>query len=100
MEIDITGQGAKVVHDIVDTEVVAVIISSRIALVEELLVQRHLTHTVDGVVGIVCNLRHTVLGALHHHTATEHTAEVSTLDGVHRTAGIDWQHTILLPICR
>ena len=100
MEINITGQGTKIVHDIIDTEVVAVIISTRNGFIEELLVQRHLTHTVDGVVGIVCNLRHTVLGALHHHTATEHTAEVSTLDGVHRTAGIDRQHTVFFPICR
>ena len=98
IEINITGQGTKVVHDIVDAEVVAVIISSKIVLIEEPLVQRHLTDTVDGIVGIVCNLRHTVLGALHHHTTTKHTAEVSTLDGVHRTAGIDWQHTILFPI--
>ena len=53
-----------------------------------LFVQRHLTHTVDGIVGVVHNLRHTVLSTLHHHTTTENTAEVSTLDGVHDTSGI------------
>ena len=95
MEIDITGQGTKIVHDIIDTEVVAVIISSRIILIEGLLIQRHLTDTVDSIVSVVYNLRNTVLCTLHHHTTAEHTAEVGTLDGIHRTTGIDWQHTIL-----
>ena len=63
-----------------------------------LLVQRHLTHTVDGVVSVVHNLRHTVLGTLHHHTAAEHTAEVGTLDGVQQTASIDRDNTVLLPV--
>ena len=49
---------------------------------------------------MVHNLRHTVLCALHHHTATEDAAEVSTLDGVHQSAGIDRDNTILLPIGR
>ena len=99
LEIDITGQCTKVVHDIIDTEVVAVIISSRIILIEGLLIQRHLTDTVDSIVSVVCYFRHTVLSTLHHHTTAEHTAEVGTLDGIHRTTGIDWQHTIFLPIC-
>ena len=42
--------------------------------------------------------RHTVLRALHHHTATEHTTEVSTLDSIHQTTGIDWQYAILFPV--
>ena len=62
------------------------------------LVQRHFTHTVDGVVGIVHLLRHTVLSALHHHTASPHTTEVGTLNGVHQAAGIDGEHSTLLPI--
>ena len=63
------------------------------------LVERHLTHTVDGVVGVIDNLRHTVLSALHHHAAAEHAAEVCTLDGVHQTAGIDGNNTVFLPVC-
>ena len=63
-----------------------------------MLVERHLTHTVDGVVGVVGLLRHTVLCTLHHHAAAEHAAEVGTLDAVHQTAGIDGQHTALFPI--
>ena len=62
-----------------------------------LLVQRHLAHTVDGVVGIVELFRHAVGCPLHHHAATEDTAEVGTLDGVHDTSGIDRYHTVLLP---
>ena len=61
------------------------------------LVQRHLAHTVDGIVGIVGGLRHTVLSTLHHHTTAKDTTEVGTLDGVHDTTGIDGHHTILLP---
>ena len=41
---------------------------------------------------------YTVLSTLHHHTRTKHTAEVGTLDGVHRTSGIDGTYTVLLPI--
>ena len=62
-----------------------------------LLVERHLTHTVDGVVGEVGHFRHTVLSASHHHTATEDAAEVGTLDTVHQTTGIDGQYTAFLP---
>ena len=62
------------------------------------LVERHLTHTVDGVVGVIHNLRHTVLCSLHHHTATKDTAEVCTLNGVHQTTGIDRNDTVLFPI--
>ena len=38
------------------------------------------------------------MGALHHHTATEDTAEVGTLDGVHRATGIARKHTVLFPV--
>ena len=100
MEIHITGQCTKIVHDIIDTKVVTMVISCRNVLIEEFLIQRHLTYTVDGIIRVVSNLRHTVLSTLHHHTTAEHTTEVSTLNGIHRTASIDWQHTILLPICR
>ena len=47
---------------------------------------------------MIHNLRHTVLCALHHHTAAEYAAEVCTLQGVHRTACIDRNDTVLLPI--
>ena len=98
-EQHITGQGTKIVHITIDTEVVAVKgIVTRIASYTCFLVQRNLAHTVDGVVGIVHHFRHTVPGTLHHHTATKDTTEVSTLDGVHDTTSIDRYHTILLPV--
>ena len=65
-----------------------------------LLVERHLTDTVNGIVGMIHDFWYTVLSTLHHHTRTKHTAEVSTLDGVHRTTGIDGTYTVLLPILR
>ena len=65
----------------------------------KLLVQRHLTYTVNGVFGVIHHLWHTVLSTLHHHAATEHTAEVGTLDGVQDTTGIDGADTVLKPIC-
>ena len=65
-----------------------------------LLVERYLTHTVDGVVSMVHYLRHTVLSTLHHHAATEDTAEVGTLDGIHQTSCIDRQYSVLLPVTR
>ena len=74
------------------------IISGRSVLIEKFFVKRHLTHAVDGVVGVVGLLRHTVLCALHHHTAAEDAAEVGTLDAVHQTTGIDGQHAALFPI--
>ena len=119
----VAGQRTQVVHDIIDTEIVTVnglvqvhkiigelvfreisdwclacfqrqvCINHRILLIE-----RHLTDTVDGVVGVVHNLWHTVLSTLHHHTTAEHTAEVGSLDGIHQTTRIDRQHTIFLPI--
>ena len=99
IERDVTGQGTEVVHDAVDTEIVAVhdVVSIRIASGRIHLVQRYLTDTVDGVVGVVYYLRHTVLSTLHHHTAAKDTAEVSTLDGIHDTSGIDGYDTIFLP---
>ncbi len=62
------------------------------------MVERHLTYTVDGVVGVIDNLWHTVLCSLHHHSATEYAAEVSTLEGVHQTTSIDRAYTILFPV--
>ena len=61
-------------------------------------VERHLAHTVDGVVGVVHNLRHTVLCSLHHHTTAPDATEVSALDGVHDTSGIARDDTVLLPV--
>ena len=61
-------------------------------------VQRNLTHTVDGVVGIVCHFRHTVLSTSHDHTATKDTAEVGTLDCVQNTTCITGNDTVLCPI--
>ena len=63
-----------------------------------LFIQRHLADTIDGVVGIVHHLRHTVLSTLHHHTTAEDTAEVGTLDGVHQTTSIDRAYTVLYPV--
>ena len=122
-EVYVAGQRTQIVHDVIDAEVIAmngfVGVSKIIrtlafrelscfcfAILQRqvffnlgvLLVERYLTHTVDGVVGVIDNLRHTVLRPLHHHTATEHAAEVSTLDGIHQTTGIDRQHTVLLPV--
>ena len=92
LEIDITRQGTKEVDDFVDAEVVAMLLVLSIASITgtygNLLVQRYLTYTVDGVVGVIHYLRHTVLSTLHHHTAAEDTTEVGTLDGVHRATGI------------
>ena len=86
----VTGQVAKVVHDIVDAEVVAVT-GVRICRIRHL-VQRDLTHTVDGVIGIVSHRRHTVLCSLQHEAAAEHTHHVGTLDGVDQAAFIDVLH--------
>ena len=102
MEIDIAGQGTEEVHDAVDAKVVAMHTILDVADISRAnrlhLVQRYLTYTVDGVVGVVDDFGHTVLGALHHHTATEDTAEVGTLDGVHRATGIARKHTVLFPV--
>ena len=104
VEIDIAGESTEEVHDAVDTEVVAMFLVLLIARItrayRDLLIQRHLTHTVDGVVGVVNGLRHTVLSTLHHHAAAEDAAEVSALHGVHRTAGIARADTVLYPIFR
>ena len=61
-----------------------------------LLVERQLTHTVDGVVNGLAYFCHTVLGALQHHARTKHTAEVGTLDGVQQTTGIDRTEAVRL----
>ena len=91
-KVKVTTEGTKEVHYVVDTEVVAVelvpIICLRSAIGGDLFVERHLTDTVDGVVVVVDSLRHAVLSTLHHHAAAPDAAEVCTLDGVHRAAGI------------
>ena len=71
----------------------------RIASYRQLLVQRHLTNTVDGVLRLVVRINHTVLGTLEHHARTIDTAEVGTLDSVQQTTGIDRAETKFLPIC-
>ena len=63
-------------------------------------VERHFAHTVDGIVGLVLKIDHTVTGALHHHSAAKDAAEIGTLDGVHDAAGIARHHTVLNPILR
>ena len=100
LKVYIAGQRTEIVHNAIDTEVVAMVVfcSFWICLSAFLLVQRHLPHTVDGIFRVVDNLRHTVLCTLHHHTASKHTTEVCTLDCVHRSSGIDGTYTILLPI--
>ena len=129
VEMLVTGQGTEVIHNVVNTEVIAVngFVDILITFVEDiiilsflfficcflhwhgtfglirgnnrvLLVERHLTDTVNGIVGMIHDFWYTVLSTLHHHTRTKHTAEVSTLDGVHRTTGIDGTNTVLLPI--
>ena len=88
-EIDVAGQGTEEVHLVVDAEVVAVVGS---------LVERHLAHTVDGVVGVVHGGGHTVLCALHHHAAAPYAAEVGTLYGVHDATGIARANAVLHPV--
>ena len=100
VEIHIAGQSTEIVHQAIDTEVVAMVVCGTLYTTYciFLLVERNLTHTVDGVSLIVNDFRHTVLGTLHHHATAEHTTEISTLDGVHRTTGIYGTYTVLLPI--
>ena len=80
MEVHIAGQRTEIVHHAIDAEVVAVLLILVVVGISSthrcLLVQRDLTHTVDGVVGIVHCLGHTVLGTHHHHTTTKDAAEV------------------------
>ena len=101
IEIQVAGQSTQIVHDAINTEVIAV--GSKLANITSggcLLVQRYLTHTVDSVVGSIFYLRHTVLGTLHHQTATEDTTEVGTLQRVQIATGIARYHTIFRPIGR
>ena len=101
-EIHIAGQGTQEVHLAVDAEVVAMFLVLVVAgicrTLRDLLVERYLANTVDGVVGVVNSLGHTVLGTLYHHTATKDATEVGTLDGVHNTACIARTNTVLHPI--
>ena len=55
MEINIRSQCSKLIHHIIDTKVVAMSCRTLCFLIE-----RHLSYTVNGVVGIVDNVRHTV----------------------------------------
>ena len=101
IEAHVAGQCAEEVHNTEDAEVVAVLIAVRaysIASPGNGLVERHLAHAVDGVVGVVNSFWHTVLSPLHHHAAAEDAAEVGTLDGVHQTAGIARAHAVLFPV--
>ena len=61
------------------------------------LVERYFFHTVDGVLGIVHDIGYTVLCAIKHDTATEHTAEIGTLDGVQHTTGRERTFTVDIP---
>ena len=91
----VRGNGSQQVYHIVDTEVVTMDfrrIVRRFALVE-----RYFFHTVDGILGIVHDIGYTVLCAIKHDTATEHTAEIGTLDGVQHTTGRERTFTVDIP---
>ena len=94
----ITGQVTQVVHYAVNTEIITM--NLRVAIrCKTLLVQRQLTHTVDGIFRGISDISHTVLSTLKHQTTTKHTTEVGTLDGVQQTTGIDGAESILFPFC-
>ena len=61
-------------------------------------VQRYLTHTVDSIYGLIAHIGHTVDGSLQHQTATKHTTEVGTLNGIQQTSRIDGTETETFPI--
>ena len=61
------------------------------------LVERQLAEAVDGVLGVVGLLGHTVAGAEEHQAAAVDTAEVGTLQGVEDAALIDVV-AVLLPV--
>ena len=101
----VTGQIAQIVHQTIDTKVVAMqgIVASVWILItigrcsdRSLLVERQLTDTVDGIVDVFAHLSHTILGALQHHARAEHATEVGTLDGVQQTSGIDRTEAVRL----
>ena len=111
-EMDIASQCSKIIYDIIDTKIVTMNSLLQICIIifacstlsqvcvndRALLIERHLTHTIKGIVCVIDNLRHTVLSSLHHHTATKHTTEIGALYGVHDTSSIDGTYTILFPI--
>ena len=99
LEVDVAGQRTKIVHNTIDSEVITMhlVVIISIASGRILFVQRYLAYTVDGIVGIVHRLGHTVTSSLHHHTTAKYTTEVSTLDGVHDTTSISRYHTVLPP---
>ena len=93
IKVHIAGQSTKVIHIAVDAKIVAVHLINACLVRFLHFVQRNLTHTVDGIELAVFLVRHTVTRALHHHTTTEDTTEVGTLDGIHDTACIGGNHT-------
>ena len=109
-EEDVAGQIAQVVHYVVDTKVVAVLVVGVINGItifvlygfrvghRHTFVERHLIHTVNGVVLVVHNLGHTVLCTPKHHAAAEHAAHVGSLDGVHGPPCIDAGYAEELPL--
>ena len=100
-ELHIAGEVAEVVHHAVDAKVVAMklILIGRVTAVQRRgTVKRNLAHTVDGVVGVVGLLGHTVAGTLKHHTAAPNAHEVGTLEGVQQTTGIDGAEAGFYPI--
>ena len=107
IEEHVAGQCAEEVYVVVYAEVVSVFfvfLSSFYAFVilddRFFFVERNLSHTVDGVVGVVYNLRHAVLCSLHHHSATKHSTEVGTLYGVHDASCIARAYTVFHPVGR
>ena len=98
--LHVAGQVAEVVHHAVDAEVIAVdgIFCIGVAGGGWLLVQRQLAHAVDGVLGVVGLLGHTVKGTLQHQSATEDAHEVGPLDGVQQSAGPDGAEALLHPV--
>ena len=60
---NVAGQVAQIVHNTINTEVVTVDLVVRV-LNKTLLVQRHLSHTVDGILCSIAHVGYTVLGTL------------------------------------
>ena len=87
MEVHIGCYGTEQVNHVVDTEVVT------LDGVMLHLVERQLLYTVNGVIGVVNDIRHTVTGSAQNHSASEYAAEIGTLYGVHHTSGIQSTET-------
>ena len=97
-KVHITGQCSQIVHNIINTEIVAVNLIVGVKI-KALLVQRQFTDTVDGIFRSISHICHTVLGTLQHQATAEHTAEVGSLNGVQQSAGINRTESILFPFC-